>query len=57
MVFFEISPDGDKTHKPPKTMCLRPDKSDKYSSSIIRSQIKDGYMEDVTESLGRPGST
>ena len=30
------------------------DKSDKYSSSIIRSQIKDGYMEDVTESLGRP---
>ena len=30
------------------------DKSDKYSSSIIRSQIKEGYMEDVTESLGRP---
>ncbi len=30
------------------------DKSDKYSSSIIRSQIKDGHMEDVAESLGRP---
>ena len=30
------------------------DKSDKYSSSIIRSQIKDGHIEDVAESLGRP---
>ena len=30
------------------------DKSDKYSSSIIRSQIKDGFIKDVEESLGRP---
>ena len=30
------------------------DKSEKYSSSIIRLQINNGHMEDVMEALGRP---